>query len=64
MSSISVQNFSFNGDDHKELSLDPKAADPKKLKKRRYDQKTGSDTKSSKTHNSHKTSPFLLEFSK
>ncbi len=41
---------------------DPKAADPKKVKQRRYDQKTRFDTESSETHNSHKTHPFLLKF--
>jgi len=40
---------------------DPKAADPKELKQRRYDQKTRSGTEFSKAHNSHKTYPFLLK---
>jgi len=40
---------------------DPKAADPKKLKQRRYDQKTRSGTESSKAHNSHKTYLFLVK---
>jgi hypothetical protein len=40
---------------------DLKASDPKKLKKRRYDQKTRSNIESSKAHNSHKTYLFLLK---
>jgi hypothetical protein len=40
---------------------DRKAANPKKLKQRRYDQNTRSSTKFSKAHNSHKTYPFLLK---
>jgi len=40
---------------------DPKAADPKKFKQKRYDQKTRSGTEFSKVHNSHKTYLFLLK---
>ncbi len=39
----------------------PKLQTQKKLKQRRYDQKTKSSTKFSKAHNSHKTYPFLLK---
>jgi hypothetical protein len=39
----------------------PKLQIQKKLKQRRYDQKTRSSTKFSKAHNSHKINPFLLK---
>ncbi len=62
-------SFNINPNDMKFLShmysymiyKIPKLQIQKKLKQRRYDQKTRSDTKSSKAHNSHKTYPFLLK---
>jgi hypothetical protein len=40
---------------------DHEAIDPKKLKQRRYDQKTRFGTEFLKAHNSHKTYSFLLK---